>query len=313
MAELPEETRALIDSVLGASWTAQPLRGDASTRLYWRITSGDRTVIASFYPEQIREGLSRALRAWESLSPCVPLPSLLGSDECGIVQEDIGDETLLSVLLRDRERGLELYAVAVDLLESLQSADTRGREINPPFTSERFMTELDMTGEWYVERLAGGTYGPELRDAFRRLCDRLEQHPRLLCHRDYHGENLHVIGERLVMIDFQDLRLGPDTYDLASLLRDRGVARVLGRDEEEKLIERWVRIRGDDEIRNRYGETLLQRTIKILGTFARQSLERGRAHYLDHIDPALETIVETSRWAPEWEHLARAIPFDWRR
>lgn len=308
MTELPDETRALLDSVLERPWSAQPLRGDASARLYWRIDAGDRTVIASYYPEAIREGLSRALRAWESLAACAPLPALLGSSDCGIVQEDIGDRTLISVLMQDREQGVRLYASAVELLDQLQNADERARGINPAFDSERFMTELDMAGEWYVERLTQSTYGSELRDAFRRLCDRLDEHPKILCHRDYHGENLHVVGDRLIMIDFQDLRMGPDTYDLASLLRDRGVARFLGREVEEALIDRWVEIRGDSGARHRYGETLLQRTIKILGTFARQSLERGRTHYLGHIEPALETIVETAHWAPEWRPLADLIP-----
>ena len=42
----------------------------------------------------------------------------------------------------------------------------------------------------------------------------------MLCHRDYHSRNLMLHDGRLHIIDFQDARLGPDTYDLASLLRD---------------------------------------------------------------------------------------------
>ena len=48
----------------------------------------------------------------------------------------------------------------------------------------------------------------------------LAAEPRVLCHRDYHSRNLMLRGDRLFIIDFQDARLGPDTYDLASLLRD---------------------------------------------------------------------------------------------
>src|SRR5205814_10459460 len=44
--------------------------------------------------------------------------------------------------------------------------------------------------------------------------------PRVLCHRDYHSRNLMLHDGRLHIIDFQDARMGPDTYDLASLLRD---------------------------------------------------------------------------------------------
>ena len=42
----------------------------------------------------------------------------------------------------------------------------------------------------------------------------------MLCHRDYHSRNLMLHDGSLYIIDFQDARMGPDTYDLASLLRD---------------------------------------------------------------------------------------------
>ena len=42
----------------------------------------------------------------------------------------------------------------------------------------------------------------------------------MLCHRDFHSRNLMPHGGELVWIDFQDARMGPATYDLASLLRD---------------------------------------------------------------------------------------------
>ena len=42
----------------------------------------------------------------------------------------------------------------------------------------------------------------------------------MLCHRDYHSRNLMPHRGVLYIIDFQDARMGPDTYDLASLLRD---------------------------------------------------------------------------------------------
>ena len=42
----------------------------------------------------------------------------------------------------------------------------------------------------------------------------------MLCHRDYHSRNLMLHERQLYIIDFQDARMGPDTYDLVSLLRD---------------------------------------------------------------------------------------------
>ena len=59
-----------------------------------------------------------------------------------------------------------------------------------------------------------------LRAELAEIVDELAAEPRVLCHRDYHSRNLMWRDERLCIIDFQDARLGPDTYDLASLLRD---------------------------------------------------------------------------------------------
>ena len=63
--------------------------------------------------------------------------------------------------------------------------------------------------------------GPgSLSEAFHQLSQEIASWPRVLCHRDYHSRNLMLHRGRLYWIDFQDARMGPVTYDLASLLRD---------------------------------------------------------------------------------------------
>ena len=59
-----------------------------------------------------------------------------------------------------------------------------------------------------------------LRTEWSAIVEELAAEPRVLCHRDYHSRNLMLHRGQLYMIDFQDARMGPDTYDLASLLRD---------------------------------------------------------------------------------------------
>ena len=103
--------------------------------------------------------------------------------------------------------------------------------------------------------------------------------------------------------------MGPDTYDLASLLRDRGVARILGDPTELELVEAYRKksgARGD--VRQRYFETLLQRSIKILGTFSKQPIVRGRLHYLEFIPPTLESVARSLGELPEFAPLAEHFP-----
>ena len=103
--------------------------------------------------------------------------------------------------------------------------------------------------------------------------------------------------------------MGPDTYDTASLLRDRGVARLLGEQTELDLLDYYAGLRDQDgALRTRYFETLLQRSIKIIGTFSRQPIDRGRLHYLEFIPPTIESVERCLRELPEFEELARVFP-----
>lgn len=319
---LPSEAKAYLDEWLGAGWSARPLAGDASVRAYYRITTSDgRTCMLAWYPEEVRGQLARFLAAYEVVAPHAPLPEVLRHCQAAVMQRDVGDRTLYDVLHEDRAEGIRLYRAAIELLRAFQSApDAR---VNPPFTAGFFTDELQMARELYVELLMGGE-GEPLVPLMKRLCENIARHPYVLCHRDFHGQNIHVIDDTLYLIDYQDLRMGPDTYDLASLLRDRGVGRILGDETELELLQLYGLSRApyalppDDapeELRRRYFETLLQRSIKILGTFAGQPIARGRMHYLDFIPPTLESIGRCIEELPEYGALRNLFPlvFDLER
>jgi aminoglycoside/choline kinase family phosphotransferase len=286
---------------------ARPLAGDASVRAYYRVTAPDgRTWILAYYPEEVRGQLARFLSSYEAVAPHARLPEVLQHCDVAVLQHDVGDRTLFDVLHHDRDRGIRLYHDAIELLIGFQRAGDCG--LNVPFTAEFFYKELAMAREFYIEKLMGGD-GAALEPFAKMMCENIAHHPYVLCHRDFHGQNLHLFNDQLFLIDYQDLRMGPDTYDLASLLRDRGVARILGDDTELELLETYRRRIGADEgIRRRYFETLLQRSIKILGTFAKQPIVRGRMHYLDFIPPTLESIERCIEELPEYAPVRDIVP-----
>src|SRR6185295_6505679 len=105
----------------------------------------------------------------------------------------------------------------------------------------------------------------------------LAAEPRVLCHRDYHSRNLMVRGRELYIIDFQDARQGPDTYDLVSLLRDSYVDLADG--VVNDLIAYFLAITQRPpgpagEFRRRFDLMALQRNLKALGTFGFQTMSR---------------------------------------
>ena len=306
---LPLEAAACLNDWLGSGWTVHPLAGDASVRAYYRVAAVDGTTyILTYYPPEVRAQLGRFLAAYEAVRRHSRVPEVLQTCELAMLQRDVGDRALFDVLHEDREEGLRLYREAIDMLVAFQRAAPG--ELNPPFTAEFFYRELEMAREFYVEKLMDGD-ASEFPQLMKMICEDVSRHPYILCHRDYHGQNLQLLNSELYLIDYQDLRMGPDAYDLASLLRDRGVARILGDDAELELLEHYRALRNADEgLRPRYFETLLQRSIKILGTFSKQPITRGRMHYLEFIPPTLESIRRCLDELPAYARLRDIFPLD---
>lgn len=67
-------------------------------------------------------------------------------------------------------------------------------------------------------------------------------------------------------------------------------------------------IGGGEEVFARYHEVLLQRSLKILGTFARQVVERNRKHYVRYVPSALAAVRECVKALPQYEALVRVFP-----
>jgi aminoglycoside/choline kinase family phosphotransferase len=114
----------------------------------------------------------------------------------------------------------------------------------------------------------------------------------VLCHRDYHSRNLMLRDASLYVIDFQDARMGPDTYDLVSLLRDSYVD-ITDRELDE-LIAYFLALKQRDgeavpmtEFRRRFDLMALQRNLKALGTFGYQTLTRHNTVYIQYIPRTL--------------------------
>ena len=96
--------------------------------------------------------------------------------------------------------------------------------------------------EHYVGGLHRSPLNPdaarEVREAFQPLCETLAAQSLGFTHRDYHSRNLMASDHGLMILDFQDARMGPCQYDLASLLKDSYVR--LDSDLRNQLIELFV-------------------------------------------------------------------------
>jgi aminoglycoside/choline kinase family phosphotransferase len=313
---MTDNVRPRIDQFLSQTGLAQqgakvvPLTGDASDRRYVRILLRDApSQVLAVYPQAFDvEQLPFANVARLMAAMPVPVPAILGhSNELGILAlEDLGDVTLQAHLgAATRADHAALYRQAVTLIAKMQQ---RGRDLTSDhylpygiaFDVEKLSWELQFFVKHFLEAYRGAVLTPAGREALGvellRVAEELAAEPRVFCHRDYHSRNLMLHAGQLYIIDFQDARMGPDTYDLVSLLRDSYMD--FSEREVDELIAFFLALRGvgadrsaagteAGQFRSRFDLMALQRNLKALGTFGFQTTSRGNTVYIQYMPRTL--------------------------
>jgi N-acetylmuramate 1-kinase len=304
-----------------------PLTGDASDRRYFRIipADGPSTVLALHAGPIDFAALPFANVGALMQQIPLPAPAILGhSDPLGIVAlQDLGDVTLQAHLgAASASEHAALYRQSVAFIEMLQR---RGGELQSDgylpyriaFDVEKLTWELDFFAKHFVEGYRGSMLSAVERDAlaaeWQPIVEELSGEPRVLCHRDYHSRNLMLHDGSLYIIDFQDARMGPDTYDLVSLLRDSYVD-ITDRDLDE-LIAYFLALKtsdgdvgaGEDEFRRRFDLMALQRNLKALGTFGYQTLTRRNTVYIQYIPRTLRYVRTNLDKYPRFDRLRELL------
>jgi aminoglycoside/choline kinase family phosphotransferase len=281
-----------------------PLTGDASDRRYFRVLLRDEpSQVLALHPGPVAFDAVPFVNVARLLSAMpLPVPRILAcSDPLGIMAlEDLGDLTLQAhVGAATTAEHEALYRQAVTFINTLQR---RGRELASPeyvpygvsFDVEKLTWELQFFTRHFLEAYRGAALTDAARHAlgeeYASIVKELASEPPVLCHRDYHSRNLMLYQGSLHIIDFQDARMGPDTYDLASLLRDSYVD--FNDQQVDALIAFFLAQRGgskedDRDYRRRFDLMALQRNLKALGTFGFQTTNRGNTVYIQYIPRTL--------------------------
>lgn len=295
------------------------LVGDASNRAYFRVRrpAGADDVILALLPEPFSVDALPFLdtgRLLEALDIRVPRVLATAGESGVLVLEDLGDE-----LLQDAVAGAsptetrKLYRGAIDVLARLQRGAGELDEqdysaLRTRFDADKFVWELEFFREHFLEGHLGRTITDEerlrLTESFESIAAELVAQPYVLCHRDFHARNLMVARGELVVIDFQDARMGPRAYDLVSLLGDSYVRHSTGFVAE---MRDYFEERTGVSIRDSYDVVALQRNLKALGTFGFQIARRGNRVYAPYVGPTLALVSTTLARAPRFEGLRRIL------
>ncbi|HUD85912.1 MAG TPA: tRNA (adenosine(37)-N6)-threonylcarbamoyltransferase complex ATPase subunit type 1 TsaE [Xanthobacteraceae bacterium] len=325
--------RAFLDESGFGAAQRRRMQGDASTRIFERLTLDGKTTVLMNAPPRpdgppVRDGkpYSAIAHLAEDTIPYVAMaaglrdrnlsaPAILHADLARglLIMEDLGDARIVA---GDPPAPIAArYEIAVDLLLSLHPRrlpDTLAVAPHldyrlPHYDIEAFLIEAELLLDWYLPSVDAPA-ADNARDAFVALWrDALAPAmaaPPTWVLRDYHSPNLLWLPGRnsvaqIGVLDFQDALIGPAAYDIASILQD---ARVdVPEAMEVALLSRYVRARLKDDrnfdtagFTQLYATLAAQRATKILGIFARLDRRDGKPQYLRHM-PRI------------WNYLQRAL------
>lgn len=325
----PDDTRERIHAYIDRSGLAGskprivPLTPDASDRRYFRLLMSDApSIVLSLYSAAFDVRVLPFVNVATLLARMpVPIPEVLGhAGDLGVLAlQDLGDVTLQAHLgAATPEEHAARYREAVAIIAALQK---RGAELESPeylpygvaFDIEKLTWEMDFFTKHFLEAYRGVTLADDeraaLRAEFAEIIQELAAEPRVLCHRDYHSRNLMFREGQLYVIDFQDARMGPDTYDLVSLLRDSYMD--LTEQTVAELIAYFLALKGvsgvDTEFRRRFDLMALQRNLKALGTFGYQTTARRNPVYIQYIPRTLRYVSRNLEQNPRFARLRELL------
>ena len=294
----------------------EPLTGDVSLRRYFRARLADgTTAVVAYYPLKLRP-VCRRFRVTTALLEAaeVTVPAVLAAD-CSrglMLLADSGERTLYEEAPRPWEELAVVYRQAVGFVRSIQDLPRDVvRDLNPPLDEALLRWELKKSWDLFLE--PEGLGGPpalaeRLRAGLDALCAELGAEPSLVpCHRDFMPRNLMRSAEGdLLVLDHQDLRLGPLAYDLASLLND------------SLFPPSWL----EDELvaallpgsagALAYRRAVVQRTIKAIGNY-QDFARRGFDRHLRLVRPTLARAWRALPGVPELAPLASELRPLWER
>lgn len=277
---------------------------DVSPRRYARLTMGQETRILMDSP--LSENPERFVTVDLFLQKMgLRVPRLFAHDlENGfVIEEDFGDDTLTKVLQRG-EPAFAVYEKAIRALADLQAKPVPADCPLPSYSEEMILEEVLHFPDWYI-RFAGGGCIPacarkDFIDIWKVLIPQMMCVPQRVMLFDCHVDNLMVLSDGSVgFIDFQDAKIGPVTYDLLSLLED--IRLEVPKALQERIFDLYFSLHPSFKTKAfslSYDIGACLRHTRVLGTFTKFYLERGREKCLNYYD-VLWRLLEARLNRPE--------------
>lgn len=298
-----------------------PLAGDASNRRYYRLVLENRSMVLMVWEPFTDEKDFPFLSVQRLFKLCgIAVPEVYKVDaSLGLfLLEDLGDLTLERKFWETQDPSISepFYLLALDELFKIHFVTSKAEvdctAFKVKFDEEKLMWEMNYAREHLLEKLLGMSLSPiqakEFASAAKSICKELAAISPVVCHRDYHSRNLMLTGGKIRVIDFQDARMGPPTYDLVSLLMDSYVE--MDEPMKERLIAYYLDgARGHghkfhpDHFREQFHLQSVQRCFKACGSFASFFNNKADRRYLKYLPGTIQSVRAALQETPSCRKL----------
>lgn len=297
----------LFKKATGETAECNKLKGEGSNRIYYRLSSPNHTLIG-VKGTNVAENRAFITLAnhFHSKGLNVPKVVAVSADEIYYLQEDLGEDSLFSLIqsgvksgsFNEEERALILKTIA--RLPDMQFKGAEGLDFNvcfpiPEMDRRSILWDLNYFKYDFL-KLTGIEFSePQLEDDFERLCDLiLQEKNHTFLYRDFQSRNVMIHNGEPYFIDFQGGRKGPIYYDLASFAWQAKAN--FPEDLREEIVQTYIaaakRYTDIDEavFKQKLAIFLLFRTIQVLGAYGFRGLFEKKPHFIESIPFAMENL-----------------------
>lgn len=305
-----------------ADFKVLPLAGDASSRKYYRIINENQSwVLMQWEPfDPVTYPFLSVLNHFKKNNVHVPQVVSMSADQGLILLEDLGDLTLERKFWesQNQELALSYYQKTIDeiikvhFLASKDKSDCTAFAVQ--FDTEKLLWELNYGYEHLIHGiLKCAPQSESIKKIFLDICQTIDREPKYIAHRDYHSRNVMLKHDEVVLIDFQDARMGAIQYDLVSLLKDSYVN--MNEKMELQLLDYYLnqareylpRDFSRDHFNHIYNLQTIQRCFKACGSFASFYQTRGDTRYLKYLLPTLRRVLKNLSQFPNYSDFASLL------
>lgn len=286
------------------------LKGDGSDRGWFRLKSGNQTLILGdhgIYAGKDNCEAGAFVKIGQHLhNRGVPVPRIFDANSFSghVFVQDLGDTLLQQVVLNHPNSIVtrKLYEKIIKALCHMWVEGAKGFDISWAYQSTHYDRRMILEQEcrYFTESFLNGYIGlkigfEDLAEDFNHLADRISAFTgQGFMHRDFQSRNIMINGNQIYFIDFQAGRLGPIQYDLASLLIDPYTA--LSQELQAHLLEFCIHFLNSlipvspNNFKRGFHYCAVSRNLQILGAFAHLSLIKKKKWFEAYIPQAVNTL-----------------------